>query len=125
MSSVKNSLIVQLATAATADSPRDDALSVMMNKLIRRGMQNIAEMNEVGFDTLERFDPQFFNATRAFVLQSKETGTRFVVLPRRWVGSTLQVAAQLKHGSGVHSKHFYKMTLRRANDGSIRADVGW
>jgi hypothetical protein len=104
--------------------PVDDAL----DRVLELGMRRITEMTMIGFSTNSLFElsylAQHMKVTRPFLLTSQETETTYLVCIKRQAGEIFYAAVQVYHEGQVHDK-FFRMTLVRADNGSIHATPGW
>lgn len=119
-------LIVQLA-AQIVGPPTGNPLQDALRTAALNGAARAAEMNDTGFDTNAQFSHDFL-APRvgaeqgAFTLVSLgKTGTTYLVVLTERVGDAYQADVQV-YNPGRPNARYYKMTLVRADNGSIRAN---
>lgn len=120
---------IEELTARIFGNPTGDPVGDAMRELALKGAARIGEMNESGFDTAALFDHDFLaarvdSAEGAFVLTSRRTGTVYLVTLTTREGDRYRAAVQAYNPKKVGSR-FYKMTVVRAADGSIRMNPGW
>src|SRR4051812_37775736 len=118
-----DSMTVRLAAQLTGPPTGDPLQAAMRSAAIMIG-RRVAELKEVGFDTNHPFDLGEQTGSTPFLITSLATSTVYLVICQKRIEDTFQVAAQV-YNEGKVNKSFYKMTLVRANNGSIRANPGW
>jgi hypothetical protein len=128
MTTLQNSLLLALATRSFG-TPTGDPLIDAMHQAILGSTPAIAEMKETGFDTNGLFSLAHLLSSldrpSVFTLISLATNTEYAVSVQGYmIDGSFKVLVQI-YNEGRPGKAWYKMTLVRASNGSIRANHGW
>jgi hypothetical protein len=109
--------------------PTGDLLHDALRSAALMAAARVTEMTGTGFGTNSQFDhdyltPRIATQEGIFTITSLGTGSTYLVVLNKRVGDTYQAIVQVYNPNTV-SDRFYRMTLVRADNGSIRMNAGW